>query len=75
MDIWSFGIIFYEMLVRVNHQFDEWDTVDRQKYENVILSEETNGWRPSRPADPNVDITTAEWEIVESCWQYLPEER
>eukprot|EP00005_Dracoamoeba_jomungandri_P006991 CAMPEP_0174272314 /NCGR_PEP_ID=MMETSP0439-20130205/50824_1 /TAXON_ID=0 /ORGANISM="Stereomyxa ramosa, Strain Chinc5" /LENGTH=317 /DNA_ID=CAMNT_0015362799 /DNA_START=47 /DNA_END=997 /DNA_ORIENTATION=- len=45
-DIWSFGVLLYQMLVLVNGYEDEWATLTVEKYKEEIMFQPTNGWRP-----------------------------
>lgn len=73
-DIWSYGVLFYQTLVRANNQPDEWAaTVIRPFYEERILNAAVDGWRPSKPhfRSDRVVLDKA-WGLVEECWRYDP---
>jgi serine/threonine protein kinase len=75
VDIWSFGVIFYQMVMQANGFPDEWSqTVTREFYEKRILNSETDGWRPNRPnfQSPDKLIYENVWPLIEDCWQYHP---
>ncbi len=79
VDIWSFGVIFYQSAMRVNGLArEEWSMrVDRAFYEAKILhADESAGvaWRPQRPHFASALLDEA-WLVIERCWQFDPAKR
>jgi len=74
-DVWSFGVILYQTLVRANNQPDQWIAVMTHRfYEERILNSRHDGWRPAKPhfKEGEKDALEQVWALVESCWQYDP---
>lgn len=75
VDIYSFGIIWYEMLLEDSQILPSaanefWTAMTDERYKELIL-DKPNGLRPSKPLEARAE----EWDLISACWNYDPDLR
>jgi serine/threonine protein kinase len=66
-DIWSFGLLCLEVFTGKDPYHDHGDL-----FVPVLLSQ---GTHPEHPGSTAVDLSPKMWDLMQSCWKFLPAQR